>query len=129
MPLTGTSGPLILYEEPLMSRLVPVVVVALLAWTPGARCADAEGVAFFEKKIRPVLVEHCYACHSQGAAKLKAGLHLDHRDGLLKGGDSGPVVVPGQPDKSLLIEALRYAHDLRMPPKGKLPDTVVADFV
>ena len=75
---------------------------------------------FFENKIRPVLADNCYKCHSVTAEKLKGGLLLDSRDGLLKGGDSGPVIVPGNPDKSLLIKAVRYTDpDLEMPPKGK----------
>ncbi len=90
--------------------------------------ADTDGIAFFEKKIRPVLVESCYKCHS-AAEKVKAGLHLDYAAGLLKGGEAGPAIVPGDPDKSLLIKAIRY-HDenLEMPPKKKLPDAVIADF-
>src|SRR3954451_12993420 len=72
---------------------------------------DPTGVEFFEKKIRPVLVEHCYSCHSEDAAranKLKAGLALDTREGLRKGGESGPAVVPGKPDKSLFLKTLRH---------------------
>src|SRR5437867_10391038 len=61
--------------------------------------SDAAGVEFFEKEIRPVLVERCYECHSSQAKKLKGGLRLDSREGLRKGGDSGPVIVPGEPDK------------------------------
>ena len=86
---------------------------------------------FFETKIRPVLVEHCYECHSTQALtakKLKGGLLLDSRGGGLKGGETGPAVVPGKPDKSLLISALRQ-EDFEMPPNGKLPDSVIADFV
>ncbi|MEW6303537.1 MAG: PSD1 and planctomycete cytochrome C domain-containing protein [Verrucomicrobiota bacterium] len=85
---------------------------------------------FFEKKIRPVLADKCYKCHSAEADKVKAALFVDSRDGLLKGGDNGPSVVPGDPDKSLLIKAIRYqSEDLKMPPKGeKLPDAVIADF-
>src|SRR5262249_42368586 len=87
---------------------------------------------FFETRIRPVLVEKCYKCHSaeaKKAGKLKGGLLLDSRAGLLKGGDSGAAVVPGKPADSLLLKALRYADEaLRMPPKGKLPNSVVADF-
>ena len=84
---------------------------------------------FFETKVRPVLAEHCFECHSARADKLKGGLHLDSRDGLLKGGDSGPAVVPGEPGKSRLIEAVRYGdQDTAMPPKGKLPDGVVKDL-
>ena len=86
-------------------------------------------MAFFEKKIRPVLVDQCYSCHSAEAEKLKGGLALDTRDGLRAGGDSGASIVPGSPDKSLLITALRHTDDdLKMPPKQKLPAAVIADF-
>src|SRR4051794_15546430 len=81
--------------------------------------ADPAGIEFFEKKIRPVLAEQCYQCHSadaQAKKKLKANLLLDSRAALLKGGDSGPAVVPGKAEQSLLIEALRYKGDIRMPP-------------
>lgn len=79
-----------------------------------------DGIAFFEKNIRPVLVEKCYNCHSLAEGKSKGGLYVDSKAGLLKGGDSGPSVVPGDPDKSLLIQAIRYTHkDIQMPPKGK----------
>lgn len=91
--------------------------------------ADPAGGEFFEKKIRPVLIEHCYRCHSAEAKKPKGGLRLDSRAGLLQGGDNGPALVPGQPDKSRLIEAICYANvELRMPPKGKLPDPLIANF-
>jgi len=104
----------------------------LLVATPRAFAEDAAaGKEFFESKIRPVLVEHCYACHSQAAAdkkKLRGGLLLDTRDGLRKGGDSGPAVVAGKPDASLLLKSLGHEGDVRMPPKGKLDDAVVADF-
>jgi hypothetical protein len=84
---------------------------------------------FFEAKIRPILVEHCYKCHSSTAKSLKGGLRLDSRDGLRRGGDSGPVMIPGKPTASILLKALRYTDEgLRMPPKAKLPDLVVADF-
>ncbi|MBI5397465.1 MAG: PSD1 domain-containing protein [Verrucomicrobia bacterium] len=89
--------------------------------------ADAE---FFEGKVRPILANNCYKCHSAEAAKLKAKLRLDTRDGVLKGGESGPAIVPGDPDKSLLIKAVRYTDpDLQMPPKGeKLSAEQVADL-
>ncbi len=81
--------------------------------------ADA-GIEFFEKKIRPVLVDTCYKCHSAQSEKVKGGLLLDTRAGLLKGGDSGPAIVPGDPDKSLLIKSIRYTDEnLQMPPKNK----------
>jgi cytochrome c553 len=111
-----------------MPRSLVVVATALLA-APAA--AQTPGDDFFEKKIRPVLVEHCYSCHSADAAaknKLKGGLALDTRDATRAGGDSGPALVAGDPAKSLVVESLRYTGDLRMPPKGKLPAAVVADF-
>lgn len=83
---------------------------------------------FFESKIRPVLVQHCYECHSATSDHVQGGLHLDTRAATHKGGDSGPAVVSGNVDESLLISALRY-DAFQMPPKGKLPDHVVADFI
>jgi hypothetical protein len=101
---------------------------ALLPAT-AAGAAGQDGVAFFETKIRPVLVEHCYQCHSAAAKKPKGGLLLDSRTGVRKGGESGPAIVPGKPGESLLLKALRYTdEELKMPPKGKLPAAVVADF-
>lgn len=91
-----------------------------------------EEIDFFEKKIRPVLVKHCYECHSaeaQANGELKGGLLLDSRQAAQTGGDSGPSVVPGKLDDSLLVDAIRYAPDsYQMPPAGKLPDAVIADF-
>ncbi len=88
-----------------------------------------EQLAFFEKKIRPVLAEHCYQCHAQDAKKLRGGLLLDTRDGARHGGDSGPAIVPGAPGKSLLVQAVRHQDkNLQMPPKQKLPDAVIADL-
>lgn len=85
----------------------------------------AADVEFFERKVRPLLVEHCYSCHSTAAKKLQAGLHLDSRAALLLGGDSGAAIVPGEVDASLLIESVRY-ESYEMPPKGKLADEDVA---
>ena len=114
----------------LILALVPLSFGSRLPALAQDRGADEEGIEFFEKKIRPVLVDRCYSCHSAEAKKLKGGLYADTRDGLLKGGDLGPSVVPGDPDKSLLIKAIRYVdQDLKMPPKGRLSDDVVADFV
>ena len=84
-------------------------------------------LTFFETKIRPVLVEHCYECHAAGAKIVQGGLRVDHRAGLLRGGDSGPAVVSKQAEQSLLLKALRY-DEVEMPPKGKLPDSVIKDF-
>ena len=99
--------------------------------TAGAEETVAENARFFESKIRPVLAEKCYGCHSP-SNKIKGDLRLDTREGILRGGEHGPAVVPGAPDKSPLIKAIRYEDpDLSMPPKskgGKLPDAVIADF-
>src|SRR5438034_7897906 len=79
-----------------------------------------EGVEFFEKKIRPLLVENCYQCHSAQSEKVKGGLLLDTREGVLKGGDTGAALVPGDPEKSLLIKAVRHTDkELQMPHKDK----------
>jgi acetyl esterase/lipase len=90
---------------------------------------SAAQLAHFEKKIRPVLVAKCYECHSAASKKIKGGLALDTREGLRKGGDSGPAVVPGDPKASLLIAALRHEQDMAMPPKEKLSPEQIADFV
>jgi hypothetical protein len=91
-----------------------------------------EQLTFFEKKIRPVLADKCYKCHSEQADKVKGGLVLDTREGIRRGGDNGAAVVPGRLDDSLLIEAIRYQNpDFAMPPKkegGKLPEAVIKDF-
>ena len=95
---------------------------------PG-KAPTADQLAFFEKKIRPVLVGKCVECHSAEKNKVKGGLALDSTAGLLKGGDSGPAVVPGKPAESLLIKVIRHVDpDLKMPPKEKLADGVIADF-
>ncbi len=87
------------------------------------------GIEFFEKKIRPLLSEHCYSCHSTQAKKQKGGLLLDTRDGLRKGGESGPALVPGKPGESLLLKAVGYTDEsLKMPPKSKLSDNAIADL-
>ena len=86
---------------------------------------DPRAGEFFEAKVRPVLAEHCYSCH--GEKKQRGGLRLDTRDALRKGGETGPGVVPGNLDKSLLITAIRYKHaDLRMPPDKQLKAEQVA---
>jgi hypothetical protein len=109
-----------------------VVIVALLC-APAMLCSaktDADkGIEFFEKKIRPVLVAQCYKCHSAKSTKVKGGLLVDSRDGLLKGGDSGPAIVPKSPQKSRLLKAVSYADpDLQMPPKNKLSAQQIKDL-
>jgi mono/diheme cytochrome c family protein len=97
------------------------------AATPTVSPADA---AFFENKIRPVLVDQCYKCHSHDADRVKGGLLLDSSQALLMGGDTGPAIIPGNPKDSLLITAITYKDDdLQMPPKGKkLSDAQIADL-
>ena len=105
-------------------------------WMSGTGWAAVESAAFqpeqidfFEKKIRPVLAEACFKCHSTTGEKVKGGLVLDSRASVLKGGDSGPAITPGDPDKSLLIQANRYKdEDMEMPPKKPLSPEQVRDF-
>ena len=86
-----------------------------------------EEIAFFEKKVRPILAARCYECHASQAKRIEANLHLDRREGVLEGGDSGAAATPGEPDKSRLISAVRYNNeDLQMPPDGKLPEEEIA---
>ena len=88
------------------------------------KAPSTEQLEFFEKQIRPVLVEHCYECHSERA---DGGLQLDSREGLLRGGDSGAALIPGKADLSLLIEAVGYQNlDFQMPPQGKLDPAQIA---
>jgi mono/diheme cytochrome c family protein len=85
-----------------------------------------EALDFFEAKIRPVLIDNCTSCH--GEKKQSAGLRLDSRKTILEGGDAGPAALPGEPDTSLLVKVVRYEHDYKMPPKGKLKDNEIADI-
>ena len=112
-----------------MPRMSPSFLLIPLALVGSAR-ADVAGdqAAFFESKIRPVLVESCQSCH--GPNKQSGGLRLDSREAIIEGGESGPAMYIGQPDQSLLIQAVRKTHpDIKMPPKGKLADPVVNDLV
>jgi hypothetical protein len=114
-----------------MKRIL--LAVSALLWTLPAfaqeKALPPEQLEFFEKKVRPVLVQHCYECHSAKAKKLKGGLLVDSRSGMLEGGDNGPAIVPGDPENSRLVEAIRYTNvDLKMPKKSKLPDAIIADL-
>src|SRR6266487_4304576 len=107
--------------------------LVLGAWClelPAAELSPAE-TQFFENKVRPILAKNCYKCHSTQAEKVRGSLLLDSKEGTLKGGETGPAIVPGDPDKSLLIKAVRYTDpDLQMPPKGdKLSDEQINDLV
>jgi hypothetical protein len=106
-------------------RLSSLILVAFgfLVWPTQAD----EDTDFFERKIRPVLVERCYSCHSIESGKSKGGLRLDTHEAMRKGGESGPAVVAGDSIKSLVIAAIKYESS-EMPPDGKLSDIVIADF-
>jgi mono/diheme cytochrome c family protein len=106
-------------------------LLAGVALSPALQAAETPapaGLEFFEKKIRPIFVEHCYKCHGT-TEKLKGGLNLETREDLLKGGDTGPAIVAGDPEKSRLIEAVRYKNqELQMPPKSPLSGEQVRDL-
>ncbi len=110
--------------------MIGALLCMLLAADEPARIAPptAEQLRFFETRVRPLLVEHCQKCH--GSKKQWAGLRLDSREALLRGGDSGAAIVPGEPAKSLLIRAVRHEDEkLKMPEDGKLSDRQIADLV
>ncbi|MBI3680487.1 MAG: PSD1 domain-containing protein [Acidobacteria bacterium] len=100
---------------------------ALWAQTPAIEKPTAEGLEFFETKIRPVLAKNCYGCHSSDTKVAMGGMSLDTRTGIRRGGASGPAVMPGKVEESPLIHAVRH-EGRKMPPSGKLPDGVVADL-
>ena len=105
----------------------PTILIACLAATAASAADDAQRAAmkFFENEVRPVLANRCYECHAE--KKQKGSLRLDNIAFITKGGDSGPALVAGDPDKSMIIEAIRYKdEDFEMPPKQKLPDKEIA---
>ncbi|GIW88148.1 MAG: cytochrome c [Isosphaeraceae bacterium] len=95
----------------------------LQVWAGVCLAQDGDGRAFFEAKVRPLLIDRCQKCH--GAEQAKSGLRLDSRAGMEAGGESGPAVVPGKPQESLLIEAVRQTGSLRMPPKERLSEAEI----
>jgi hypothetical protein len=107
---------------------LPVLAaVAITAATAQPPAPDPEGLRLFTSKVRPALAATCYPCHSAAAKPLKAGLRLDTRDGLRRGGTSGPIVEAGRPDDSLLVRALEHTSEVaQMPPNGKLPDATLS---
>ncbi len=123
------------HSRPLPHRHATVRVgflIAVLALGVGAPARAQEllpeDLEHFESKIRPVLAERCYQCHGANPERIQAGLALVDAAGLRAGGDSGAAVVPGSPDESLLIDVIRYDGPIKMPPDGRLPAAVVADF-
>jgi hypothetical protein len=127
-PLSGWSG----LSSTARFGLLWVGLAGTALAAEEAQPIPPEQLAFFEQKIRPVLVEQCYSCHSteaQQKGKLKGGLFLDNRAALLKGGDTGPAIAPDKPNESILLTAIRWEdRDIEMPPKKKLPPEVIADF-
>jgi hypothetical protein len=109
-------------------RIVFSLVVLMLGLKSGVMVGeeDGAGVAFFERKIRPLLAERCYECHAHGAKQVQGGLRLDARGSILQGGDSGPAIVAGRPADSLIIQAIGYTGDIQMPPSGKLAAEEIA---
>ena len=103
------------------------VICAMLFCQP-VRAFEPDSIEFFEQRIRPVLVKHCYRCHSQEADEIGGALWLDSSDAVRQGGESGPAVRPGDADSSMLISAIRY-ESYEMPPDQPLPDEVIDDFV
>jgi mono/diheme cytochrome c family protein len=88
------------------------------------QAADAKAIEFFESKVRPILAEHCFSCHGP-KKQMGGGLRVDSRASMLKGGDSGPIIVPGKPEQSPMIRAILHGGDIKMPPKTKLPSEAV----
>ena len=135
--MSSTNGGELSYSSlamthpPLMIRSsILLATILTLGSSVRAELSDpAESLKFFEEKIRPVLAEKCYSCHSADAKKVKGSLQVDHLQHLLAGGETGASLVAGKPDESLLVEAIGYGNpDLRMPPKEKLAPEVVENF-
>jgi cytochrome c553 len=112
-----------------LQKTCTTLAALLFVWSAGCPLslrAD-DGEEFFESKIRPVLVDYCYECHSSDADDASGGLRVDTREGIRRGGETGPAVVPGDVDESLLISAVEY-RDLEMPPDEKLDDEIIANL-
>ena len=110
----------------LILQFVYLFCLSALVRSSVADASEAEGMEFFENHIRPVLAENCYKCHSEEAGKAKGELLLDTAAGLLKGGEAGPTIIPGNPAASLLIKAVSYENDdLQMPPKSRLSKSAI----
>ena len=110
-----------------LAVFVALAVTATSSWAGEAAKPGDEAARFFETKIRPVLVARCYECHGPGS-KAEGNLRLDSRASLLKGGDSGPAVKPGDPKASLLVDAVNHGDVVQMPPKKKLPAEEIANL-
>ena len=110
----------------LSSFTATILIAALMLGVSSGNGLAAGDAEFFEKRIRPVLVTHCFECHS--GETQESGLRVDSLNGLLTGGDRGPAIVPGKPDESLLISAIRHSDTLQMPATRKLPQPLIDDL-
>ncbi len=118
------------FDRVFFRGLTTLGLVWAAAWPSGLVVAEPEGIEFFENHIRPLLVQNCYKCHSEEVDKAKGELLLDTREGLRKGGESGPAIVPGNSKASRLIQAVSYDNaDLQMPPKTKLPQASIDKLI
>ena len=116
------------FRTRLLISFLALLAMPLPAWSQRAGPDSPALVEFFEKKIRPLLADNCYNCHSANTNS-HGGLRVDDRNGLIVGGGRGPAVVPGQPEKSLLLQAVRHTHkDVKMPPKKHLSDEQIGDL-
>ena len=114
----------------LFSHRLLLCVLCSFAWLPEGNGQDQKGTEFFEKQVRPLLAQHCYSCHSSASQPVMGGLKLDSEAGLQEGGSRGKAIVPGEPQRSLLVTAITYSDDrLRMPPTGKLADDEIATLI
>ena len=104
-----------------------LLALGLLVWPTIALAQTSEDIRFFEERVRPVLADNCFACHSQQTKEPMSGLRVDTRDSLLQGGDRGPAIVPGKPSESRLIQVVQH-KGLIMPPNAKLGNHQVADL-
>jgi hypothetical protein len=111
----------------LIKRIIVALLLAGVIIGESRTSRSEESSDFFERKIRPVLVEHCFECHATDSEVVQGGLRLDDPALMRRGGDSGIAVLPGQPEKSLLLAAMRY-EDIEMPPAGPLDQQIIADF-
>jgi len=121
---SGKKGSTRLLRLP--GALFLLILIFTLTGVASAQTATTGGVTFYEREIRPLLTNRCYACHSEQSKPPQGGLRLDNRTAWMRGGASGPAVQPNDPDHSLLLQAVRYTGKLRMPPGGKLPDAEIA---
>tara|TARA_R110000850_G_scaffold54619_5_gene130025 strand:+ start:587 stop:2905 length:2319 start_codon:yes stop_codon:yes gene_type:complete len=111
------------------SRIILSLIISFSAIHASEAEVSSAGRNFFENKIRPALETHCYECHAASSEKVGGKLLLDTREGTLTGGESGTAIVAGDPDGSLLVQALRWEHDLEMPPETPIPEAVLLDFI